>query len=98
MHGMLRNVVLTLGMAACSAKTSGFYYHGKRGEWISERASGLPTARNQKSLKIDPAGMSFHLGSVLATRNEDTGALEPGWLGRQRYWEVAKHRNKPQDN
>lgn len=59
-----------------------------------EYTSGLPRARTQKPLKTDSAGMSFRLGSVLATKNEDTGALEPGWLGRQRCWGVAKHSNK----
>ena len=67
-------------------------------ERIWEHMSGLPTAKARKPLKTDSAGTSFRSGSVLATRNEGTGALGPGRLERQTRWGVAKHRNRSWDN
>lgn len=68
-------------------------FTSKEGECILEYSSGLPTAKTQKSLKRDPAGTSFRLGSVLASGDEATGAPEPGWPGREMLG-VAKQRNK----
>lgn len=96
--GMLGNVVVTVEVGVGSAQRPGCHDHRERGEWLPACASGLPPARAQKSLHIDAARTSFHVGSVPATRNEEAGAVEPAWLGRQRCWEVAKHRNKWQDN
>lgn len=58
----------------------------------------LPAASTQKPLRTDSARTSFRLDAVPVTREERAGAPEPGWLGRQRCWGGAKHKNKSQDN
>lgn len=60
------------------AKTSGFYYHEKGEEGISEYSHCAPTASKQEALRS--AGATF-----LRTM---TG-LEPAWLKRQGWWEPA---------